>query len=77
MPATSAQGAWKLGERLLQSLRAHPLDLGGAPHTISVSVGVAAFPEHADGAGRLLEQADLALFQAKQQGKGQVVVALL
>ena len=77
MPGTSAQGAWKLGERLLQSLRAHPLDLGGAPHTISVSAGVAAFPEHADGAGRLLEQADLALFQAKQQGKGRVVVAPL
>ena len=77
MPGTSAQGAWKLGERLLQSLRAHPLDLGGGPHPISVSVGVAAFPEHADGANRLLEQADLALFQAKQKGKGRVVVAPL
>ncbi len=77
MPGTSAQGAWKLGERLLQSLRAHPMDLGGAPFAISVSVGVAAFPEHADGASRLLEQADIALFQAKQQGKGRVVVAPL
>ena len=77
MPGTSAQGAWKLGERMLQSLRAHPMDLGGAPFHISVSIGVAAFPEHADGASRLLEQADIALFQAKQQGKGRVVVAPL
>ena len=77
MPGTSAQGAWKLGDRLRQSLRDHPLDFGGEPYPISISAGVAAFPEHADGAGRLLEQADLALLCAKQQGKGRVVVAAL
>ncbi|WP_306591439.1 GGDEF domain-containing protein [Geothrix sp. 21YS21S-4] len=72
MPATTAQGAHKLGERLLQALKAQPVELDGRLIAVSISAGVAAFPEHADGAGRLLEQADRALFRAKREGKGRV-----
>ncbi len=75
MPSTTAQGAEKLGERLLQTIREQPLDLGRETLTISLSAGVAAFPEHADGAGHLIEQADRALLRAKGDGKGRVVVA--
>jgi diguanylate cyclase (GGDEF)-like protein len=74
MPGTTAQGARKLGERLLQVLRDHPLDLGHDHLAVSLSAGVAAFPEHADGAGHLIEQADRALLRAKEEGKGRVVV---
>ena len=76
MPGTTAQGARKLGERLLQVLQEHPLDLGRDQLAVSLSAGVAAYPEHADGAGRLIEQADHALLRAKQEGKGRVMVAL-
>ncbi|MDR3685092.1 MAG: GGDEF domain-containing protein [Geothrix sp.] len=75
MPRTTALGARKLGERLLQLLRDQPLDLGAAHLPVSLSAGVAAFPEHADGAGHLIEQADRALLRAKGEGKGRVVVA--
>jgi diguanylate cyclase (GGDEF)-like protein len=75
MPGTHAEGARKLGERLLQVLREHPLDLGSAQVAVSLSGGVAAFPQHANGAGHLIEQADRALFQAKENGKGRVMVA--
>jgi diguanylate cyclase (GGDEF)-like protein len=75
MPGTPAQGAQKLGERLLQLLRDQPLTLGEAHLRVSLSAGVAAFPEHADGAGHLIEQADRALLRAKDEGKGRVVVA--
>lgn len=75
MPGTTAQGAQKLGVRLLQVLQEHPLDLGGEHLAISLSAGVAAYPEHADGAGHLIEQADHALLRAKREGKGRVVVA--
>lgn len=75
MPATPAQGALKLGERLLQVLRDHPLNLGWGHLAVSLSVGVAAYPEHADGAGHLIEEADRALRRAKGEGKGRVVVA--
>lgn len=75
MPGTTAQGALKLGERLLQVLREHPLELGTEHLTVSLSAGVASFPEHADGAGHLIEQADHALLRAKREGKGRVIVA--
>ncbi len=75
MPGTTAQGAQKLGVRLLQVVQEHPLDLGGEHLAISLSAGVAAYPEHADGAGHLIEQADHALLRAKREGKGRVVVA--
>ncbi len=75
MPGTLAQGARKLGERLLQVLQEQPLDLGRERLAISLSAGVAAYPEHADGAGHLIEQADRALLKAKSDGKGRVVVA--
>lgn len=72
---TSLAGASKLGERLIQLLHDRPLKIGEASIPISVSVGIATFPQHADGAEHLLERADKALFQAKAQGKGRVVVA--
>ncbi|HJV49163.1 MAG TPA: GGDEF domain-containing protein [Geothrix sp.] len=75
MPGTTSQGARKLGERLLQVLQEHPLDLGRDHLPVSLSAGVAAYPEHADGAGHLIAQADHALLQAKSEGKGRVVVA--
>lgn len=75
MPGTTAQGARKLGERLIQVLREQPLDLARERLVVSLSAGAAAYPEHADGAGHLIEQADLALLRAKQEGKGRVVAA--
>lgn len=75
MPGTTAHGAQKLGERLLQVLQAQEVDLGHCRLAISLSAGVAAFPEHADGAGHLIEEADRALFRAKRGGKGRVVLA--
>ena len=75
MPGTTTQGARKLGERLLQVLRDHPMELGGERLAVSLSAGVAAYPENANGASPLIEQADRALLRAKQQGKGRVVVA--
>jgi len=75
MPSTTAQGARKLGERLLQSLLEQPVQLGETHLTVSISAGVAAYPEHAHGAGQLIQQADRALFRAKGEGKGRVVMA--
>lgn len=75
MPSTSARGAQKLGERLLQELRETPLDLGSTQLQVSISIGVAAFPEHANGANHLVERADQALLKAKGEGKGRVIMA--
>jgi diguanylate cyclase (GGDEF)-like protein len=75
MPGTLARGAQQLAERLVQVVLSQPVALGDERLAISLSAGVAAFPEHADGAGHLIEEADRALLRAKREGKRQVVVA--
>lgn len=47
---------------------------GDPPATVTVSVGVAAYPEHADSLERLLANADKALYLAKGLGKNRVEV---
>jgi diguanylate cyclase (GGDEF)-like protein len=75
IPGTSATGAAKLGERLIQTLQNTQVMINGERVPISVSIGIAAYPAHADGAEHLLERADRALFRAKEEGKGRVVQA--
>lgn len=75
MPGTQADGAVKLGERLLRVLTEDPLHLPDGPLPISLSIGLAAFPAHADGAEGLLARADQALLSAKRSGKGRVMVS--
>ena len=75
IPGGNAFGAAKLGERLIQTLNQSGLVVNSTQVPISVSVGIAAYPADADGAEHLLEKADRALFKAKANGKGRVVVS--
>jgi diguanylate cyclase (GGDEF)-like protein len=43
--------------------------------TISLSIGVSAFPTHGKDAGNLLHAADSALYRAKAEGRDRVVLA--
>ncbi|MEW6442365.1 MAG: diguanylate cyclase [bacterium] len=58
--------AWEIVER--GRALAVPME-GGEPIGVTFSVGVAAFPEHGTGWEEVLEKADHALYQAKQQGR--------
>jgi two-component system cell cycle response regulator len=49
----------------------------GGPVTVTASVGVATFPDHAEDARDLVAQADAALYLAKSSGRNRVVVAAL
>jgi diguanylate cyclase (GGDEF)-like protein len=74
MRRTNAAGAAILGERLIEALAVNNLEVGENRVPISLSVGIAAFPSHADGADTLIERADKALLKAKNLGKGRVVI---
>ena len=63
--------AQALAERLLGTL-SHPFDLGFAEVTISLSVGVALFPEDGATAEEILRAADIALYRAKEGGRADV-----
>jgi diguanylate cyclase (GGDEF)-like protein/PAS domain S-box-containing protein len=63
-------------ERLRVSLRAQPLPLGGMPVVLSASAGIAVFGPGDVTATDVLKRADVALYQAKRQGRDQAVVHL-
>jgi diguanylate cyclase (GGDEF)-like protein len=72
---TAAAGASKLGDRLIRTLMERPMAIGTLQIPISISIGIATYPTHADGAEHLMERADRALFRAKTEGKGRVAIA--
>jgi diguanylate cyclase (GGDEF)-like protein len=74
---TDKAGAWKVAERIRLRIAEHKF-----PHAhvqpqkrLTVSVGVASFPEDADKRKDLVERADEALYMAKKMGRDQVFIA--
>ena len=74
LPQTAREGACVLADRVKSSVAAMAFP-HVAPGVITVSLGVATYPENGITAGELLESADIALYAAKQSGKNRVSVA--
>lgn len=77
LPATDAGQALQIAERLRHRVASTPFrsDVGGPPIRASVSIGVAAFPDHGTTATELVHLADLAVYRAKLQGRNRVLCA--
>jgi diguanylate cyclase (GGDEF)-like protein len=58
--------------RGLLTLLQQPLSVGGIQLEVSASIGVALAPEHAEDVATLLRRADMAMYQAKNTGRGVV-----
>jgi diguanylate cyclase (GGDEF)-like protein len=65
----SLSSVMKAGAAIVAAMK-RPIDVDSGAILISASVGVALYPEHGDYAARLVEHADLAVFQAKKSGRG-------
>ena len=70
---TDALHATGFAERLRARIEATPIDIGEQEVHITVSGGVATFPEDADSISDLLSVADNTLFEAKRGGRNRVV----
>jgi diguanylate cyclase (GGDEF)-like protein len=74
LPDTALDGAKRVAERLRQALEERViLSPEGEPLHVTVSLGVAAYPD-LGGRAELVAAADEALYRAKRAGKNQVVV---
>ncbi|MBI1797939.1 MAG: sensor domain-containing diguanylate cyclase [Candidatus Eisenbacteria bacterium] len=71
LPQTDADGATSAAERLRAGVEGHTFPLAH-PGQITVSIGIAAFPENGQTTSALIESADRALYLAKQNGRNQV-----
>ncbi|MGQ0833328.1 MAG: sensor domain-containing diguanylate cyclase [Gammaproteobacteria bacterium] len=71
MPETDAGGAADVAQRVRERLAKEPLQAGA----VTLSFGVAEFPAHGDTGESVISAADAVLYQAKREGRDQVVVA--
>ncbi|HJW86787.1 MAG TPA: GGDEF domain-containing protein, partial [Candidatus Brocadiaceae bacterium] len=76
MPAADTTHAVSKAEEIRQRTRSADFDhvVEGKIIKMNLSIGVASFPEHGDEPGILMNNADLALYKAKNTGRNQVVV---
>ena len=72
LPKTNDQGAMIVGERFCSAIREASTEWH---FPTSISVGIAAFPEHGNDLDTLVDIAEKALKKAKDEGKDRVVLA--
>lgn len=74
LPETEMAGAMSYAERLCDNVARRRFDdAAGKPLAqVTISVGVASFPEHGTDAGTLIDWADQALYRAKRDGRNVV-----
>ncbi|MEF2551562.1 diguanylate cyclase [Aurantimonas sp. A2-1-M11] len=74
LPQTGIPQARRAAERIRHAIETAPLTARDRRLSLTVSIGVAATPQHADDADTLYRCADAALYEAKSEGRDRVVV---
>jgi diguanylate cyclase (GGDEF)-like protein len=75
-PQTALEAAKVLAERLRRAIAREPIQVNNELSIpLTISVGVAVFPDHAQNESDLVAAADAALYRAKQDGRNCVRVA--
>src|SRR5262249_18103946 len=76
LPGAAAKDAIRRAEDLREAARRlRIVHRGVSLGAVSISLGVAAYPEHGSAADGLLRAADSALYRAKREGRDRVVIA--
>src|SRR4051812_38826407 len=69
LPETGSDGAAAVTARIVAAVRAKPFTVGALSQPVTVSAGVASFPDHGRTASEILRAADAALYVAKAAGR--------
>ena len=76
-PETDKEGAYELSERIRERIKNTKIEVDKDRYVyITVSLGVANFPEDASDPEELLTVADISLYRAKSEGKDKTVILL-
>jgi diguanylate cyclase (GGDEF)-like protein/putative nucleotidyltransferase with HDIG domain len=75
LPETSPEQAREIAERIRRAVaeRDFEVETSDSPIRVTVSIGVACFPQDASDSNELIHQADLAVYRAKLQGRNRVL----
>jgi len=72
LPNTGVAGAILLAEKVRHAVASEPFRVEGAELHITISVGVAAYPEHGSSGKDMVAAADAAMYRAKAGGRNRV-----
>jgi diguanylate cyclase (GGDEF)-like protein len=75
LPEIGPEDGVQAAERIRHRVAEEKISSNGDSVTVTISVGVASFPEHGDDAETMISKADSALYQAKKRGRNRVVLA--
>ncbi len=75
LPGIGIQGALRIAESIRAAIERHCVRTPSAALQVTVSIGVASCPLHADAAEQLIQVADEALYRAKSGGRNRVIAA--
>ncbi len=70
VPATDQHGASQLAKKILSALQLIHFESNGHQHNITASIGIAMFPGHGLSLEDFMSNADIAMYQAKESGRG-------
>lgn len=65
---TTIDDAFKTANRIRETIKNHSFEINGVRERITMSIGMAGYPEHADDSETLLARADEAMYRVKQVG---------
>lgn len=75
LPETGADGALLVAERIRTELESAAIAIpAGTTIGVTASIGICCYPDSGDSVAKLVENADRALYAAKQQGRNRCVV---
>lgn len=75
LPGTTCEGALAWAARLLDQVRTMKISVhGNELPGLTISIGIAHYPEHGNSVESVLKAADLALYEAKHTGRDRIVI---
>ena len=72
LPNTNKRGSLAVAEKIKNNIKNMPFKFKGDELNITLSIGIATYPENAADNETLIEKADRALYESKNQGKNKV-----
>ncbi|MCK5392368.1 MAG: GGDEF domain-containing protein [Deltaproteobacteria bacterium] len=73
LPNTNKRGSLVVAEKITNNIKNIPFKFKGDELHITLSIGIATYPENAADNETLIEKADRALYESKNQGKNKVI----
>jgi diguanylate cyclase (GGDEF)-like protein len=73
LPETNRRGAHELAERIRKSVETSRFNVRGTDCSITLSLGIASYPDDGGNLEVILDKADKAMYRAKQRGRNLVV----